>query len=312
MISRQLLISCSALALACVPDESPGPKPGEPGAAASQASPEKAAREPRPLRALPDRPRATQGQPMKVRETVGPAGPIGPLASVSGTQPAGSAPAGERAQPSPVSSAAPGAGSNDVLKAPFHDYFERSELGPDWNATSPTAWRIEGGRLCGRGAKNHPVWLVRRLPTNARVEFDATSTSADGDLKAELWGDGKSAATGNSYSNATSYLTIFGGWKNQFHVLARIDEHAKDRPEVKIDKSGSDPRARPVAAHQTYRFKVERNDGKTVRWLVDDIEIHSYVDPKPLKGPGHEHLGFNDWEVPVCFDNLSITPLEGS
>src|SRR5262245_28535695 len=44
---------------------------------------------------------------------------------------------------------------------PFGDDFERTDLGPDWKATSPV-WRIESGRLCGEGAKNHGVWLQRR------------------------------------------------------------------------------------------------------------------------------------------------------
>lgn len=196
------------------------------------------------------------------------------------------------------------------IKAVFVDYFERAELGPSYNATKP-AWRIEAGKLCGRGAKNHPVWLRRKLPTNARIELDAMSTSPDGDLKVEVWGDGKSFAKGNSYTDATSYLAIFGGWKNSYHVLARIDEHAKDRPEVKIDPSGTNLKAAKVMPNRWYHFKIERNDGKTVRWYVDDIEVLSFADPNPLKGEGHEHLGFNDWEIPVCFDNLKITPLGG-
>ena len=65
-----------------------------------------------------------------------------------------------------------------------------------------------------------------------------------------------------------------------------------------------------VLPDRAYRFKIERSDGKTVRYFVDDIEILSLKDPSPLTGEGHEHLGFNDWAVPVCFDNLTITPLK--
>jgi hypothetical protein len=54
---------------------------------------------------------------------------------------------------------------------------------------------------------------------------------------------------------------------------------------------------------------VIRDDGKTVRWYVDDLEILSFTDPSPLAGPGHDHFGFNNWEVPLCFDNLEVTPL---
>jgi len=218
------------------------------------------------------------------------------------------------AVPAPVdtpAAAKPPAGPPDSpITGVYYDTFERPELGPEWNPTSPE-WRIVGNRLCGQRAKNHPVWLKRKLPLNARIEFDAVSTSADGDLKVEIWGDGKGFAKGVSYNDATSYLAIFGGWKNQFHVLARIDEHAQGRPEVKVSPGG-EYKARPVVANTVYHFKVERADGKTVRWFVDDIEIIAFTDPAPLKGEGHEHLGFNDWEVQVCFDNLQITALPGA
>lgn len=184
-----------------------------------------------------------------------------------------------------------------------------SDLGPDWTQAGTSAWHIENGRLCGQGAKNHGVWLNRVLPVNARIEFDAISDSPDGDLKAEVWGDGRSAATSVSYTNATSYLVIFGGWSNKFHVLARINEHGNDRKEIKVDTTSDDPKQRPVMAGQIYHFKIERTDGKTVRWFVDDVELHSFADAQPLVGAGHDHFGFNNWNVKVCFDNVRVTPL---
>jgi len=182
-------------------------------------------------------------------------------------------------------------------------------LGPDWAQAGTTAWRIENGRLCGQNAHNHGVWLQRVLPINARIEFDAISDVTDGDLKAELWGDGRSAATSISYTNATSYLTILGGWHNQFHVLARMNEHGTDRKEIKVDKDSDDPTQKPVTAGQVYHFKIERTDGKTVKWFVNGIEYLDYSDPQPLAGIGHDHFGFNDWEAKVCFDNVKVTPL---
>lgn len=194
------------------------------------------------------------------------------------------------------------------LKDVFKDDFDRGELGPNWVATSKV-WQLVDGQLCAKGARNHPVWLDRKLPLNATIEFDATSYSSDGDIKVELWGDGRSHATGASYTNATSYIAIFGGWKNTFHVLARLDEHARGRKEVRVSADPADLRAQPVEAERSYHFKLTRNDGKTLQWLVDDIEILSYNDEAPLHGAGHEHLAFNDWDVRVCFDNLVIVPL---
>ena len=210
---------------------------------------------------------------------------------------------------------------SEVMKVPFEDTFERgaaspaatgsagTDPGPDWIATVPNVWHIERGRLCGERAHNHGVWLKHALPVNARIEFDAISDSNEGDLKAEFWGDGRSAATTLSYTNATSYLTIFGGWHNKFHVLARINEHGNDRKEITVDPNSDDPREKPVVAGQIYRFKVERADGKTLKWWVDGNEMLTFPDPAPLTGVGHDHFGFNDWEVKVCFDNVRIVPL---
>jgi hypothetical protein len=230
-------------------------------------------------------------------------------------QPAVAAPA--KAVPSGVAAArpalelpaAPGAdgAAEPLLKEPFRDDFERAELGPAWRATSP-AWGISEGRLCGQNARNHPVWLARRLPTNARIEFQASTDSSD--IKAEFWGDGRSAATGQSYNDATSYLTIFGGWQNRFHVLARIDEHAPDRQEIKLVPGEADFTRSTVVPQRVYQFQVERRDGRAVRWRVDGVELLTYNDAQPLLGAGHEHFGFNDWQARVCFDNLQVTPLQ--
>jgi hypothetical protein len=190
-----------------------------------------------------------------------------------------------------------------MISAPFQDDFDRTVLGSDWRQIS-NAWSLKEGKLCGKEARNRGVWLQRKLPINARIEFDAMSDSPDGDIKAELWGDGQSGATKASYTNATSYLTIFGGWKNTFHVLARIDEHAKDRLEVKLNPSSNLDREKPVEPGRTYSFRVEREDGKTISWWVDGNLIHRLEDSSPLTGAGHEFFGFNNWEVPVCFDNV--------
>ena len=179
----------------------------------------------------------------------------------------------------------------------------------DWEATGD-AWQIEGGRLCGKGAHNHGVWLRRKLPVNARIEFDAVTDSPDGDLKAEIWGDGASAATGTTYNDATSYLTIFGGWKNTVpRARAPRTSTRPIGPRSRSTRLATTSARDPSTSGQVYHFKIERTDGKTIVWSVGDIVMFRFADPEPLTGPGHDHFGFNDWEVPVCFDNVSITPL---
>ena len=117
-----------------------------------------------------------------------------------------------------------------------------------------------------KGAHNHGVWLSRTLPTNVRIEFDAAS---DSPRRRHQGRDSSATARAphrdQSYNDATSYLTIFGGWKNNFHVLARMNEHACDRPEIKITPGSDDERARPVNPGQVYHFKVERADGRSSR-----------------------------------------------
>ncbi len=182
-------------------------------------------------------------------------------------------------------------------------------LGPNWRQAETNVWHIENGRLCAQDAHNHGVWLERILPVNARIEFDAISDSPQGDLKAEVWGDGQSHATMVSYTNATSYLAILGGWKNHFHVLARLNEHGTDRKQIVIEPGADDPREQPVHMGHIYRFRIERNDGHTVHLSVNGLPYLDYDDPAPLAGMGHDHFGFNDWEVKVCFDNVKVTPL---
>jgi len=246
--------------------------------------------------------------------------------------------AGSRPQPpqgavaSPASApTAPIAPAAEAMRVPFEDDFEHAgtaavrvatdggdgaptaplvlEPGPDWIPTVPGIWHIEAGRLCGEHARNHGLWLNRVLPVNARIDFDAVSQSPDGDIKAEYWGDGRSSATALSYTNATSYLTIFGGWHNKFHVLARINEHGNDRQEITVDPNSDDPREKPAVAGQSYHFRVERSDGKTIKWWVNGNEMFSWTDTIPLAGVGHDHFGFNDWDVKLCFDNLKVVPL---
>jgi len=209
-------------------------------------------------------------------------------------------PPSSRAAPRPLAPSPP-------LDAPFVDHFERDALGDDWYATS-SAWHLSGGELCASGATNHGIWLRRRLPANARIEVDARSMSDEGDIKLELWGDGQSAATKASYDDATGYLAIFGGWSNSRHVLARLDEHGGDRRVTQVRDDG-DVAHGPVVAGRSYHFRIERRDGSTLRWWVDDVVMHRFADPSPLSGTGHDHVGLNDWRAPVCFDNFEVAPL---
>ena len=236
--------------------------------------------------------------------------PAGPAPSASGSRRALTPARSFRTIPREPSALAPSARpqpSRALLDEVFEDRFDRPELGALYHATA-AVWRIEGSRLCGEGALNRPVWLNHRLPRNVRISFDAVSESEAGDIKVEVFGDGRSFASSTAYDDASGYVLIYGGWNNSLHVLARRNEHGKDRLALRTLAEGP-ARGRPVTAGRRYRFSIERTDGKTLRWLVDGVEIHALNDRKPLWGPRHEHFAFNTWQARVCFDNLKVVPL---
>ena len=186
----------------------------------------------------------------------------------------------------------------NVLAAPWSDDFERAELGADWKNTGGP-WNIEGGALHVQGGYNHPLWLNKTLPKEVRVEFDAWTPSPDGDLKVELFGDGKTFDPDRGSYTASSYVFIFGGWKNSQSKIARMDEHRKDDP------SRSDVKVEPG---RHYHWSIERSGGK-ITWTMDGKPFLDFTDDNPLIGPGHDHFAVGNWETPVYLDNLKITPL---
>ena len=171
-------------------------------------------------------------------------------------------------------------------------------LGARFNDTSDGAYAVVDGKLRAQGAHNRPLWLKEKLPGDARIDFTARSLSPAVDIKVELYGDGKSYAKEASYT-ATSYVLILGGWNNSRSIIARMDEHGRDR------KVRKEP---PGEVGRTYAFCAVRRGG-SLAWYVDGERFLSLDDPEPLRGAGHEHLAFNNWESEVYFDDLVIRKL---
>ncbi|HET9598801.1 MAG TPA: hypothetical protein VFP65_24725 [Anaeromyxobacteraceae bacterium] len=176
----------------------------------------------------------------------------------------------------------------------FQDRFERAAIGEDYFTTGGH-WRIARGELWAPETKNNPLWLKMRLPRDVAIEFTARSETASGDRA----GDIKFEVFGNGRDHASGYVCIFGGWGNTLSVVARLDEHGKDRKER---------RDRKVEAGRTYRMRVERQ-GALLRWYVDGELFLSYDDPRPLAGEGHDRFGFSSWAADLFFDDLTIEPL---
>ena len=190
--------------------------------------------------------------------------------------------------------------SAPAITTAFRDTFDRASLGSDWKDTSDDkAYRIENGELVVKSSFNHPLWLARPIPRDAKIDFDCWSNDDAGDLKVEVWGDGKSFSTDRVGAYTSSaYNFIFGGWHNQLSTLARMHEHGDDR------QSRADPR---VEKGRHYHFTISRK-GTRVEWRIDGQPFLSLDDSQPLEGPGHDHFAFTNWEAELHFDNLVIVP----
>lgn len=186
------------------------------------------------------------------------------------------------------------------ITAVWSDVFERDDVGGNWNATG-SGYRVTNGTLSARGAKNHPLWLRRKIPRDVRIDFDAWSNEERGDIKVEIFGDGSSFDPDGGGYRPTGYEVIFGGWYNSKSMIARLDEHGNEmvqRADVK------------VVAKQKYHWRIERRGGR-LTWFIDDLEkpFLVYDDPAPLGGDGHESFAINNWETDTYFDNVTVTPL---
>jgi hypothetical protein len=185
---------------------------------------------------------------------------------------------------------------------PYADDFDRETLGGNWNATDPSAVRIDNGSVLIQNAHNHPVWLTQAIPENATIDVDAWTDSAEGDLKLEIWGDGHSFFDGpniHAAYDSTGYVFILGGWHNPESVIARMQEHGNDR----VGRADFH-----VETGKHYHWHIVRK-GEQIRWEIDGQPFLQLNDPHPLTGEGHRYLAIGDWESPVHFDNLKIQPL---
>lgn len=184
----------------------------------------------------------------------------------------------------------------------FEDTFERAEVGADYRQGEPDlgwkagTWRIVDGHLKAEKIHNAALWLKTPLPERVRIEFTARALAPDGDVKAEVFGDGQTHQSG--------YILINGGWKNSVNAIARQDEHGEERKEDRRCPAGAGRRM-CVEPDVDYQWAIER-DGGEVRWFLDGALFLTYPDAHPITG---QFFAFNNWEAPVLFDDLRIFDL---
>jgi len=226
---------------------------------------------------------------------------------------------------------------------PYEDKFDRVTLGDAWWSNGGF-WRIVDGQLYSPGVGNNPLWLKARLPPDVRVEFDVRSEGPDGDVKWEMYGDGRNHSTG--------YLFLFGAWRNRESRICKLEEHALTQEEVRaqlataarplprqmdlleivgapfarwsarrdlerMEKGGYWQRDTPfvvkrsdlkVERGRTYHMVVTKQGGR-IRWEIDGQLALEMTDPAPLSGKGNDRFGFSSWANDTYFDNLRITAL---
>jgi hypothetical protein len=193
------------------------------------------------------------------------------------------------------------------ITSPFVDDFDREAVGADYTNTGGS-YRIENHRLVFSMAHNHPLWLKRRLPDDVRIDLDVTPLSTDGDVKVELFGDGKSyesdeAVRKDLQYTDTGYVFIFGGWRNSLSTLVKQFEHAWQR-----DRTVPVRRDVHVEANHTYHWTIFRQGGH-LAWFMDKQPFMTWDDPEPLKGEGHDRFCFTGWETGAAYEHLRIAPL---
>ena len=192
----------------------------------------------------------------------------------------------------------------------FADKFDRAELGPDWlNTGAP--YRIENGRLVFEMAHNHPLWLNRTLPRDLQIDFDCTALSPAGDVKVELFGDGRSfesepddvrSATRSTRRPDTSSSSAAGTtssrrWSKQQEHSWQYDKKAyRAAPTCRCRRAGP--------YHWTITRTRIRRLGAHLDWKLDGQPFIAWDDPHPLDGPGHDHFAFEGWESPIACGDL--------
>ena len=188
-----------------------------------------------------------------------------------------------------------------AIAAAWTDDFERPDLGGDWRPTAE-AYQLVNGALSARGARNRPMWLRRALPRDAVIELDVWSNTPDGDIKVELYGDGRSYDPDGGAYTSTGYVAVMGGWNNSKSILARESEHGKQvvaRTEPRVEQG------------KRYHWKLVRRGGR-IEWFVGDMTspFLTLGDDAPLDGPGHQYFAIGNWQSDSWFDNIRIAPLE--
>ncbi|HEX4802624.1 MAG TPA: hypothetical protein VFV14_03875, partial [Myxococcaceae bacterium] len=114
-----------------------------------------------------------------------------------------------------------------TVALPYEDDFSSAATIPAHYFSTGGYWRTHSGELFSPGVKNNPLWLKAKLPQNVVIDFDARSSSPEGDIRIEVFGNGVDHLSG--------YELIQGGWNNTVSAIVRLDENSRTMSQLLAD-----------------------------------------------------------------------------
>lgn len=162
----------------------------------------------------------------------------------------------------------------------------------------PAAWKvivgdakIADGKLVLTAAEQADGQIVLtepKFPGSVRLEVDACLEGAGiCDLSPYLNGDQTGYQSG--------YLLQFGAAENTENRIRRAGEIVDAKANTTVF----------VKAGKRHHVVAENDAGK-LRLIVDGKEILSYTDSEPLKGAGHDQIGFYTWGCSLKIEKITI------
>jgi hypothetical protein len=170
------------------------------------------------------------------------------------------------------------------------DFKDADKLPKAWEAIMGQA-KVADGQLILTAEEQTDGQIVLktpRFPGSVRLEVIACLKGPNTcDLSPFLNGDE------NGYH--TAYLLQFGAAENNENRIRRAGEIVDAKANNKV----------LITPGKKHRVVAENNGGK-LRLIVDGTEILSYTDNQPLKGEGHDMIGFYTWGSMLVIEKITI------
>ena len=167
----------------------------------------------------------------------------------------------------------------------------------DFNAPGAPEWtllegktEVAGSMLVVNGPEQETQLMLKgyKFPGSVMVEcVGSVSGAAVSDLSVILNADETGYAAG--------YLLQFGGRKNT------LDQVMKQGTDV-----AATVKKQPLLVPGKTYTVVAVNDGGKISLKVDGVEVFQYTDASPLKGSGHDQIGFYSYHTVLKLDKVTV------